>query len=91
MRADFPSILVCPRTGQALKCDGDELVAVDNSTRYPVRNGIPRFVTESNYADNFGMQWNHFRQTQLDSQTGHSISADRFWKATGWTPDAIKN
>ena len=91
MRADFLSILVCPRTGQALKCDGDELVAVDNSTRYPVRNGIPRFVTESNYADNFGMQWNHFRQTQLDSQTGHSISADRFWKATGWTPDAIKN
>ncbi len=55
MRDDFLSILVCPRTGHALKSDGDELVAVDDSTRYPVRNGIPRFVSESNYADNFGM------------------------------------
>ncbi len=30
------------------------------------------------------MQWNRFRKTQLDSHSGHSISADRFWKSTGW-------
>src|SRR5580658_3229798 len=53
--------------------------------RFPIRNFIPRFVGESNYADNFGFQWNHFRRTQLDSYTGLPISAERFWKATGWT------
>ncbi len=66
------------------------LISEDMQHRYPVRGTIPRFVPESNYADNFGMQWNHFRQTQLDSYSGHPISSDRFWKATGWPPDALK-
>jgi SAM-dependent methyltransferase len=35
------------------------------------------------------MQWNHFRQTQLDSFSGHPISANRFWKATGWHPEEL--
>jgi ubiquinone/menaquinone biosynthesis C-methylase UbiE len=47
-------------------------------------------VPESNYADNFGLQWNKFRRTQLDSFTGLPISADRFWKATGWDADQIR-
>jgi hypothetical protein len=46
----------------------------DNQYRYSNRNGIPRFVSESNYADNFGMQWNYFAKTQLDSYSGHAIS-----------------
>lgn len=60
------------------------LVSEDGRHRYPVRGGIPRFVPASNYADNFGMQWNKFSSTQLDSHTKHPISADRFWAATGW-------
>ena len=67
------------------------LVSEDGQDRYPIRNNIPRFVPESNYADNFGMQWNYFRQTQLDSHSGHPISADRFWKATGWSKNALKD
>lgn len=65
------------------------LVSESGAYRYLIRNGIPRFVPESNYADNFGMQWNHFAKTQLDSHSGHSISADRFWEATGWNPAEI--
>ena len=57
--------------------------------RYPIRGFIPRFVPESNYADNFAMQWNKFRRTQLDSCSGHPISAKRFWQATGWTPGQV--
>jgi SAM-dependent methyltransferase len=30
------------------------------------------------------MQWNRFRQSQLDSHSGHPVSAERFWSATGW-------
>lgn len=66
-----------------------ELVTPDRAYRYPIREFIPRFVPESNYADNFGLQWNLFRQTQLDSHSGLAISAERFWKATAWTPQQL--
>jgi SAM-dependent methyltransferase len=35
------------------------------------------------------MQWNHFAKTQLDSYSGHPISFERFWNATGWQPTAL--
>lgn len=64
-------------------------MSADGQERYPLRGSIPRFVPESNYADNFGMQWNHFAKTQLDSHSGHPISAERFWKATGLRPQDL--
>jgi 2-polyprenyl-3-methyl-5-hydroxy-6-metoxy-1,4-benzoquinol methylase/uncharacterized protein YbaR (Trm112 family) len=101
MRDVFLDILRCPATGQKLKfiqaAKGDNkltngwLVSEDNSMRYPVKNDIPRFVPESNYAENFGFQWNIFSKTQLDSYSGHPISFDRFWKATGWNSDEMKD
>ena len=51
-----------------------------------VVNAIPRFVAPENYAANFGLQWNTFRSTQLDSRTGLPLSAERFWNNTKWTP-----
>jgi SAM-dependent methyltransferase len=99
MRIELLEILRCPRTGQPLvlesanyldgQIESGWLIARDGQHRYPVRDSIPRFVPESNYADNFGMQWNKFRRTQLDSHSGHPISANRFWKATGWRPEDI--
>src|SRR5687768_825309 len=53
-------------------------------TQYPVRGGIPRFVSADNYATSFGMQWQRYRRTQLDSHTGKTISRDRLAVATGW-------
>ena len=101
MKKELLALLRCPKSGQRLllqdadgagssEIESGWLVSEDGQHRYPIRNGIPRFVPQTNYADNFGMQWNHFRQTQLDSHSGHPISADRFWKATGWSPDALK-
>lgn len=100
MKQELLERLRCPVSGQRLRLDVLEptadaiengwLVSEDGQHRYPIRNGIPRFVPEANYADNFGMQWNHFRQTQLDSYSGHPISANRFWKATGWHPEDMK-
>jgi 2-polyprenyl-3-methyl-5-hydroxy-6-metoxy-1,4-benzoquinol methylase len=93
-------ILRYPLTSEPLHLEQEErrdasiysgwLVSEQSRNRYPVRNFIPRFVPESNYADNFGLQWNKFRQTQLDSFTGLPISADRFWKATGWDASQIR-
>ena len=99
MHIELLEILRCPQTGQPLILEEPEyreeqiysgwLVAEDGAQRYPIRDFIPRFVLESNYADNFGMQWNRFRQTQLDSFSGHPISAQRFWKTTGWKPEDL--
>ena len=44
----------------------------------------------TNYADNFGLQWNLFRQTQLDSHSGTRISEERFFKSSGWTTDRLR-
>lgn len=103
MNPAFLFRLHCPRSGRPLSLKSDAatqnasgeidsgwLVSADGQHRYPIRGGIPRFVPESNYADNFGMQWNHFAKTQLDSHSGQSISAERFWKATGWHPKDLQ-
>lgn len=99
MKAELLDLLRCPQSGQHLdsvECvslNGDIqsgwLVSQDSRHRYPIRNCVPRFVPESNYADSFGRQWNKFRKTQLDSHSGHPVSADRLWKATGWKPEDL--
>ena len=101
MKVKLLEILRCPNTGQRLYIEGakDNLVEIDagilvtkdQQYRYIIQNGIPRFVPQSNYADNFGMQWNHFRKTQLDSHSGVPISSERFWQATGWQPEEMKD
>ncbi len=99
MNEEFISLLRCPVTRQRMYLEDTAqggvaeqwLVSEDGRHRYPVRNGIPCFVPASNYADNFGMQWNHFRKTQLDSHSGHPISSERFWRATGWKPEDMKS
>ena len=94
--------LICPNTRQELKLEEKTLgknkedvitgflVSKNNKYQYPIINGIPRFVPSSNYADNFSFQWNEFAKTQLDSHSGQPISAERFWKATGWKSNDIK-
>jgi SAM-dependent methyltransferase len=46
-------------------------------------NGIPRFVTSSDYTDAFGVQWNRYKRTQLDSYTGSAMSRDRAERCIG--------
>jgi SAM-dependent methyltransferase len=101
VKTELLELLRCPSTGQRLSLENDAsdsqeidagwLVSEDGVHRYPVHNGIPRFVPKFNYADNFGMQWNHFRQTQLDSHSGLPISSERFWLATNWSPADLKD
>jgi SAM-dependent methyltransferase len=55
----------------------------------PVRNGIPRYVDDVDYASTFGDQWQRYRRVQLDSETGKSLSRDRLFAGTRWTPDEL--
>jgi 2-polyprenyl-3-methyl-5-hydroxy-6-metoxy-1,4-benzoquinol methylase len=88
-------LLRCPRTGSALRLESDHtvdeietgvLVNESRSARYEIRNGIARFVGDDNYAASFGLQWNRFRRSQLDSHSGQPISRERFFRYSGWTP-----
>ena len=98
MHAELLEVLRCPSTSRPLalehaEYDGGRIksgLLTVGAQSYPIKDFIPRFVPASNYADNFGRQWNMFRETQLDSHSGHAISADRFWKATGWRADDLR-
>ena len=100
MKPELVDILRCPQIGSRLeltdaRSSGTEVMegnlrTPDGSYSYSVRGGIPRFAPASNYADSFGLQWNHFSRTQMDSHSGRPISAERFWAVTGWTPEMIK-
>lgn len=57
---------------------------------FEIKENIPRFVTRENYAQSFGLQWNWFRTTQLDSQTGLTISRDRLTRIAGGSLDVFK-
>lgn len=100
MKPDLLALLRCPFTAQPLqladaelargRVESGQLVTPDGARRYPIVSFIPRFVPGSNYAENFGFQWNRFRRTQLDSHSGQPISHDRFYRFTGWQPDELR-
>jgi 2-polyprenyl-3-methyl-5-hydroxy-6-metoxy-1,4-benzoquinol methylase len=56
----------------------------------PIVRNIPRFVDSSNYAAGFGLQWNAFRTTQLDSHTGTTITRDRLARCLGGSLDVLR-
>jgi len=100
MKKSLLELLVCPKTGQKLHIESiledvseikkGYLISSDMNQKYIIQDGVPRFVPQSNYSDNFGMQWNMYSKTQLDSFSGQTISSDRFWNATGWDKKALK-
>lgn len=86
-----PSVeLVCPEHHAPLSLDGHGAsYRCPEGCEFPVHNGIPRFVAQTNYADSFGLQWNTFRRTQLDSYTHTTLSRDRLARIAGGNLDAF--
>lgn len=54
-----------------------------------ILNHIYHYI-DSYYTDNFGSQWNEFRDTQIDN-IKNTHSYDRFFNETGLKPDDFKN
>lgn len=79
----------CPRHGTTLIRHSEHCECSDGCV-YPVKNSIPRFVTQDNYASSFGLQWNEYRTTQLDSHTGMTISHDRLERILGGSLAIVK-
>jgi SAM-dependent methyltransferase len=91
LRRRLLDLLACPLCAGDLGADApvDEIDAGTLTcggcrAAYPIVGGIPRFVPPDNYADTFGLQWNRFRRTQLDSYSGVPISRERFFQQSGW-------
>jgi SAM-dependent methyltransferase len=79
---------VSPATGAPLRRDGHALVGAPGE-RFPVVEGIPRFVPSGAYVESFGLQWNIHTQTQLDSHTGAGLSAQRLERCLGFSPGRL--
>jgi len=69
--------------------DGEsELVCRGCGRKYPVLNGVVRFVDAQQYAGSFGFQWNVHARTQLD--TAESQRSERaFRRRTGFRPEDL--
>jgi SAM-dependent methyltransferase len=48
-----------------------------NAHTFPIRHGVPRFVSTDAYTRSFSYEWQRFRRTQLDSATGRTDTRDR--------------
>lgn len=59
--------LLCPNGGEPLHCSADssELVCPACGRRFPVRQGIPRFVGQQ-HLESFGLQWNRYEVAHID-------------------------
>ena len=78
------SCLSCPSCKHRLNNSGSELTCPNCSKGFPVVGEIPRFVPKENYAESFGLQWNRFANTQIDSKAGTNRSEIRFREETLW-------
>jgi ubiquinone/menaquinone biosynthesis C-methylase UbiE/uncharacterized protein YbaR (Trm112 family) len=77
---------VCPEHGGPLVFtakEGGGSLYCEKGCCFPVIRDIPRFVPNDLYASSFGLQWNTFRKTQLDSYTGAAISEGRLARILG--------
>jgi len=101
MKLDLLDWLCCPHCANDLKLEcaveahseieSGQLICTACAKEFPIVRCVPRFVSPENYASNFGLQWNQFRQTQLDSYSGTTISRDRFVKQTGWNAECFRD
>ena len=51
---------------------------------------IGRDADPAEYTSNFGIQWNKFKQTQLDSCSGNHNTEFRLFGCSGWHPSSLR-
>lgn len=87
----YGSVIILPASKIEYNGNGNikegKLSCINCKSEFPVTNYIPRFVPPENYANSFGFQWNIHSKTQVDTFSGVSMSRDRFFQVTGWSPN----
>lgn len=105
MNPRFLDLMCCPKTGEALRLDRAEisskgdvmsgsLVSI-SGWKYPIVRGVPRFVSEEQYAASFGYEWTRWARVQFDCENegramaGHTM---RMWEAvTKASEEKVRN
>jgi len=83
------AILRCLDCQGGLNSDPDGLVCAGCGRRYPLLNGVVRFVGAEEYAGSFGFQWKLYSRTQLDDESTHR-SESAFRRRTGFRPEDLE-
>lgn len=101
MKRELVEILSCPECGSGLEvvdereADGEvesgRLQCRQGRHSFPIVSFIPRFVPADDYTTSFGLQWNQFRTTQLDSTLGFPLSRRRVFQTSGWAPGSLRD
>lgn len=60
------------------------------NSNFKIKDQILRFVKDQDYSENFGFQWNLFRETQIDN-INLKISKDRLENQTNWNKEEFKS
>ena len=82
-------ILRCPFCRKRLRQDQAAYACSDCGRSFPIVNGVAQFVPPSNYAENFGFEWQVHCRTQLDNESSRE-SESAFRDKTGFTPQELK-
>ena len=98
LKPDLVPLIVCPACHSDLKVEVTRRERVEieegslNCTKcgalYPIRCGIPRFVTSDLYVRSFSAEWNIFSRTQLDHGR-FGYTRETFIKLVGMKPEMV--
>ena len=80
------SVLRCLSCRGHLEDRESELMCAGCNRKYPLVNGIVRFVDAQQYAGSFGFQWQLHARTQLDNNESQR-SERAFRRRTGFRPE----
>src|SRR5215211_1315507 len=82
--------LINPANGSRLERKAD-VYTDGNGNEFPIIHGVGRIVSDGNYTDSFGFQWNKFEKTQIDRDTKNSQhSRERFFAESGWDKENLQ-
>lgn len=86
MHPRFTEILCCPETGAGLVLEIDTLLpdgrvwrgalaSLADGRRYPIVDGVPRFVDQEHYTGSFGYEWQTWSRVQFeDANAGRPMA-----------------
>ena len=88
----FPDILNCSSCNSDLTLKGFNIFVCSScDQKWVMKSGVFTLESKLHYSDSFGLQWNKFEKTQLDSYQMQGRSEQRLLEETGWEPESIKN
>jgi SAM-dependent methyltransferase len=82
------AILRCLDCQGTLEPRADFLACATCGRKYPLVNGVIRFVDQQHYAGSFGFQWQVHARTQLDTNESNRSERD-FRQRTGFKPEDL--